>query len=141
MDSFSSSNKTNEPSKPSKPASLAGNALSTASSSKQNAGNSEAQIEHRPIFLLVWPSAVFKAHWAVFVREINDLSLQTGKYIHVAGSLSGGFQFQIVRGNNLTKTRNYSNSPIEIGRIPAKLYSQYLIELPARQGIGAEGPH
>lgn len=70
---------------------------------------------HRPIFLLVWPNALFKAHWAIFVPEAGDKIYKKGKYIHVEGGLRNGFQQEIVCGWHLNLIRRRPGPPIEIG--------------------------
>jgi hypothetical protein len=76
---------------------------------------------HRPIFFLVWQSATFKAHWAIFVPNKEDRSVKTGKYFHVEGSVREGFDFRIVRGWDINKTRNRPYTPIELGWCQADL--------------------
>jgi len=90
----------------------------TASSGPSNA--TQLQPQYRPIFLLVWPSALFKAHWAIFIPDATDKTYKQGKYIHVAGSLDKGFQFEVVRGWDINKSRSRPGSPIEIGWVRAE---------------------
>lgn len=100
------------------------NVQPAASSSQGKAVASSKKDESpqwRPIFLLVWPSALFKAHWAIFVPDLNDKTIKKGKYIHVTGSLDKGYQLEIVRGYDISKSRVRPMSPIEIGLVPADM--------------------
>lgn len=83
---------------------------------------------YRPIFLLVWPSALFKAHWAIFIPEASDKTFKTGKYIHAEGNPKDGFNFQVVRGWDMNQSRRRPQVPIEIGWVPANLVSDIATE-------------
>lgn len=125
MGIFSSSkpdkvSKASKPERPSKPASLGGTTTSSTSASSQSA-SPQSQAVIRPVFLLVWPNALFKVHWAVFIPDASDPTCKRGKYYHVEGSLKDGFRFEIVRGWDISKSRRRPHSPIEIGAIPAEL--------------------
>ncbi|KAM3421447.1 hypothetical protein BST61_g1840 [Cercospora zeina] len=80
-----------------------------------------AAAQYRPIFLLVWPSPLFKAHWAIFIPEAGDNTFKKGKYVHVEGHLREGFHFGIVRGWDLTLTNRRPKPAIEIGWIRSDL--------------------
>lgn len=88
------------------------------SSDTQNASKTG---HYRPIFLLAWESALFKAHWAVFVPNASDKTCKTGKYIHVVGNLEKGFEFEVVRGWDINMSRHRPLSPIEIGWVRVEL--------------------
>lgn len=120
MGLFSKSKKTEKPTRPDKPAELAGNPLPVASPIVPTTTTSP-QTDFRPVFLLIWPSATFKAHWAIFIPDADDRTYKRGRYIHVEGSLKEGFRFEIVRGWDISKSRRRPHSPIEIGCIPAGL--------------------
>jgi hypothetical protein len=77
--------------------------------------------QYRPIYLLCYPSAKFKAHWAIFVPELQDRSVKKGKLIHVQGTVSTGFAHEIKRNYDMKETRNQPHTPIEIGLVPAHL--------------------
>ena len=91
--------------------------------SENNNKGKEKVVEQKPraIYLLVWPSALFKAHWAIFIPDADDKTVKIGRYIHATGSLDKGFQIEFVRGYDISKTRNRPQSPIEIGWVQADL--------------------
>lgn len=53
----------------------------------------------RPIYLLVFPSFLFPAHWSLFVPTLADPS--AGKRIHVTGDVANGFRHEFGRGYTL----------------------------------------
>nr|POF17741.1 hypothetical protein CFP56_13153 [Quercus suber] len=111
------SNKTNDLNKSSRVTPSSSTQVPTNSGQITTTQQNKAQ--YRPIFLLVWPNATFKAHWAIFVPASTDKTFKTGTYIHVTGALDKGFKFEIVRGWDLDMTLRRPQSPIEIGWIQA----------------------
>ncbi|SMR52316.1 unnamed protein product [Zymoseptoria tritici ST99CH_1E4] len=109
-----------KPKKPAKPADLRGEPIGP-SSVKQPSETPNNEVAYRPVFLLVWSSAKFKAHWALFIADAADKTFKSGKYIHVEGNPVDGFTFQIVRGWDINKSRRRPQSPIEIGWVRADL--------------------
>ncbi|KAH9886154.1 hypothetical protein F4778DRAFT_483472 [Xylariomycetidae sp. FL2044] len=79
--------------------------------------------QYRSLFLLCANSATFKGHWALFAP--HDKRCKAGRKIHAAGSVAEGFQHEIVRNYNLTRTRSGSRPPIEIGVVSRR----YLVEI------------
>lgn len=53
----------------------------------------------RPIYLLIFPSLLFPAHWSLFVPTLTNPS--AGKRIHVTGDAANGFQHEFVRSYTL----------------------------------------
>jgi len=86
---------------------------------------------YQPVFLLVWPNALFKAHWAIFIPDSTDKTCKQGKYLHVEGSLDKGFKLEIVRGWDISLSRHRPNSPIEIGWVR----TDHVAETSAQQGV------
>jgi hypothetical protein len=80
--------------------------------------------EWRPVFLLCYPSAKFKSHWAIFVPELQDLRVHKGKLIHVVGNVREGFELEFKRNYDLNFTNNPPGTPIELGLAP----SAYLLD-------------
>lgn len=84
------------------------------------AQKSTATGDRRHIFLLVWRSMKFKAHWAIFIPDANDKTYKKGKYVHVHGSVNQGFKFQIVRNWNIDLSKNRPDWPLELGSVRAE---------------------
>lgn len=78
----------------------------------------EAVPDWRPVYLLYFPSVKFKAHWAMFVPEIQDRRCRKGKLIHVIGSVRDGFQLEFRRNYDINLTRNPPRPPVELGLAP-----------------------
>jgi hypothetical protein len=81
--------------------------------------------------VLTWPSATFKAHWAIFVPALGDRSAKKGKYIHVEGNVREGFTLEIRRGYDISKTRNHPRARVELGWIQADLIDETTLGLGA----------
>ncbi|OTA86896.1 hypothetical protein M434DRAFT_399700 [Hypoxylon sp. CO27-5] len=76
--------------------------------------------QYRPIFLLCYESATFKAHWALFAPRLQDKACKAGRKIHVMGNVQQGFKHEIIRDYDLTKTRTKPLTPIEIGLVSTR---------------------
>lgn len=87
-------------------------------------------MEYRQIFLLVWPSGLFKAHWAIFIPDLADKTFKKGKYIHVEGALDSGFEMAVVRGWDIDQTNRRPGTPIEIGWVQ----SDKVVDTPTQKG-------
>ncbi|KAK6956368.1 hypothetical protein Daesc_001645 [Daldinia eschscholtzii] len=110
-----------------------------ATTSKETAGNTVARQtqstvpaattsgeQYRPVFLLCYPSATFKSHWALFVPKIQDKNCKAGgRKIHVTGNVQESFGHEIIRNYDLTQTRTKPLTPIEIGIVS----THYLVEV------------
>lgn len=108
------------------------------SSSKDASGSSEgasrrpspprqaAAEQYRPVYLLVFQSATFKAHWAIFVPEAGSRSVKKGKMIHILGSVKEGFKLEVRRNYNMDFTRSRPLPPIEIGLVSTR----HLVDTP-----------
>ena len=93
-----------------------------AQTGDSNKSSSPTSMTYRPIFLLVWPNPMFKAHWAIFVPLAGDKTFKSGKFIHVSGEVGEkGFELEIVRGWSIDKTRHRPGTPLEIGWVPTHL--------------------
>jgi hypothetical protein len=64
----------------------------------------------RPIYLIIFHSPIFPAHWALWVPQVEaDVIGGTGKIINVQGSPNEGFVHELKRNYDLTtETRSYS---------------------------------
>ncbi|KAF2210190.1 hypothetical protein CERZMDRAFT_91193 [Cercospora zeae-maydis SCOH1-5] len=62
-----------------------GSSNDNANSVVQQASTSQAlpgaATQYRPRFLLLWPSALFKAHWAIFIPEIEEKPFKRGQIV------------------------------------------------------------
>ncbi|KAI1803740.1 hypothetical protein F4811DRAFT_523384 [Daldinia bambusicola] len=109
-----------------------------ASTSKMSTGNAVSQHiqppvstgsksgeQYRPVFLMYYPSATFKSHWAFLVPLAGDKRCRTGRKIHVIGNVSEGFNHEIIRNYDLFQTYTKPETPIEIGSVPTR----YLVEV------------
>ncbi|KFY00869.1 hypothetical protein O988_03073 [Pseudogymnoascus sp. VKM F-3808] len=55
-----------------------------------------------PVYLIVYRSPIFAAHWALWVPVITDGAEGTvGKVLQVEGSASEGFAYEIMRNHDL----------------------------------------
>jgi hypothetical protein len=65
----------------------------------------------RPIYLIVFHSLLFTAHWGLWMPYPNQVKIvgSTGKMINVQGNLNEGFHHEFLRQYDLkTDTRKYS---------------------------------
>ncbi|KAI1648775.1 hypothetical protein F4815DRAFT_90977 [Daldinia loculata] len=81
--------------------------------------------QYRPVFLLCYPSATFKSHWALFAPQVHDKKCRAGRKIHVTGNVQQGFKHEIIRNYDLTQTRTKPLTPLEIGLVS----TQHLVEI------------
>ena len=59
----------------------------------------------RPLYLVVYHSRLFAAHWALWIPTYaNETVGDVGKVIHVEGSPSEGFSHQFKRNYDISKT-------------------------------------
>lgn len=59
----------------------------------------------RPVYLIVYPSPLFPAHWALWLPYYTNGSEESvGKYINILGDSSTGFSLDIRRAYDLTTT-------------------------------------
>jgi hypothetical protein len=64
----------------------------------------------RPVYLIIYHSPIFAAHWALWIPSYNkDVIGQTGKVINVQGSPSDGFIHEFERNYDLSsESRSHS---------------------------------
>ncbi|KAI8966424.1 hypothetical protein F5Y11DRAFT_155326 [Daldinia sp. FL1419] len=70
---------------------------------------------HRTIYVLVYPSRLFAAHWAFWLPYIDTekKELKSGDRIHVTGDRLNGFQYEYIRNYNVCEDdRNPNAFPI-----------------------------
>lgn len=77
----------------------------------------------REIYLLVYPSRMFAAHWALWIPGVADPKV--GKVIQVNGNPSTGFELEIKRQHNLESTTR----PKEATLI-AQVKDEYVVDVP-----------
>ena len=53
----------------------------------------------RPVYVLVFPSPLFPAHWSLFIPSLTNQSI--GIRIHVHGDAKSGFAHEFVRGYDM----------------------------------------
>lgn len=58
----------------------------------------------RPVYLIVYSSPLFKAHWALWVPEYSSQASGRGKVIHVTGDPRTGFEHQFKRNYDINAT-------------------------------------
>ncbi|KAK4691335.1 hypothetical protein P7C71_g5640, partial [Lecanoromycetidae sp. Uapishka_2] len=79
---------------------------------------------HREIFLIVYNSPLFPAHWAIFIPTTANHDL--GKVIHATGDVLNGFALEFKRGYDLSATsRKKTLIPL------CTVDSKYVIDGPA----------
>lgn len=76
--------------------------------------------QYRPVFLLCYESATFKAHWALFAPHAQSKTCKTGRKLHVTGNVQQGFHQEIIRNYDLSLTRTKPLTPIEIGLVSTR---------------------
>jgi len=74
------------------------------------------QPQYRTLYIIVFGSALFKAHWSFWAPNIEDRTQKTGKKAQAVGSVADGFQIEFVRNYNLTSDTRQPTI-IEIGQI------------------------
>ncbi|KAN0116709.1 hypothetical protein V8E51_002686 [Hyaloscypha variabilis] len=70
-------------------------------------------MSHRPVYLVVYKSRVFAAHWTMWIPDYDANTQATanmGKYINVRGDPRNGFVHEFVRNHNMDQC----TSPKEI---------------------------
>ncbi|OSD01920.1 hypothetical protein PYCCODRAFT_1435917 [Trametes coccinea BRFM310] len=71
-------------------------------------------VEEQSLVLVIYHSRLFKAHWSVLVPDRGTST--RGTRIHVSGSLSSGFEHEIIREYDVEATGR-SHSIIPLGTI------------------------
>ena len=71
---------------------------------------------YRPLYIMVWSSALFKAHWSFWAPALEGRQRTKGKRAHAIGNVRDGFAIEFVRNYDLSVTRSYPTI-IEIGAI------------------------
>lgn len=78
--------------------------------------NKAPQFPRRPLYIMIWSSPVFQAHWSFWAPALEDGQRTKGKRVHVHGNVREGFVIEFVRNYDLCETRSYPTI-IEIGAI------------------------
>ncbi|KAI9059068.1 hypothetical protein FKP32DRAFT_1596724 [Trametes sanguinea] len=73
--------------------------------------------EQQSLVLVIYHSRLFKAHWSVLVPDRGTTT--RGTRIHVTGSLSAGFEHEIIRGYDVEATGR-THSIIPLGTVTAE---------------------
>ncbi|RDB28930.1 hypothetical protein Hypma_016124 [Hypsizygus marmoreus] len=63
---------------------------------------------HRDVYLLIYPSPLFAAHWALWLPNDNAAKEALGKVIQVTGNVATGFEHQFKRNYDLSDTARAS---------------------------------
>ncbi|KAI1472385.1 uncharacterized protein F4812DRAFT_11387 [Daldinia caldariorum] len=103
---------------------ITGNAVVHQTQSTVSTGSTSGE-QYRPVFLLCYPSATFKSHWALFVPLAEDKNCRAGRKIHVTGNVQEGFNHEIIRNYDLSETHTRPQTPKEIGIVSTR----YLVEV------------
>ncbi|KAI1387953.1 uncharacterized protein F4822DRAFT_296932 [Hypoxylon trugodes] len=74
---------------------------------------------HQPLYVLVYPSPLFAAHWSFWLPYIdsNRLELNTGDRIHVTGDRFNGFSYEYIPNYNISEDDRHPNA-FPIGLVP-----------------------
>lgn len=67
---------------------------------------------HRPLYILVYPSRLFAAHWSFWIPypDAKGQESDIGDRIHVTGDRLNGFQYEYVRNYNVREDERKPNS-------------------------------
>ncbi|KAI0835949.1 hypothetical protein F5Y06DRAFT_274829 [Hypoxylon sp. FL0890] len=73
---------------------------------------------HRTLYVLVYPSRLFAAHWSFWLPYIDDAGHQSniGDRIHVTGDRLNGFQYEYVRNYDVSEDDRHP-SAFPIGKV------------------------
>lgn len=77
----------------------------------------------REIYLVLYPSPLFLAHWGLFVPSAENSQL--GKMIHVTGDVVNGFEHEFKRNYSLAKTTRRYNQILL-----ATVDDKYVVDVP-----------
>ncbi|KAI1483247.1 hypothetical protein F4774DRAFT_156740 [Daldinia eschscholtzii] len=74
---------------------------------------------HRTLYVLVYPSHLFAAHWSFWLpyTDDNNRQLNTGDRIHVTGDRLNGFQYEYIRNYDVCEDDRNPNA-FPIGLVP-----------------------
>ena len=88
---------------------------------------------HRSLYVLVYPSRLFAAHWSFWVPylDANGREAPTGDRIHVTGDRLNGFEYEYIRDYNVREDERKPNR-FAIGLLPAAALSS------AGDGVGGD---
>lgn len=95
-------------------------AAKTSQHTAQSQTQSVQQNHRRPVYMIVYDSPMFKAHWTYFIFQEN--SETTGTAVHVVGDVRNGFQHQIKRNYNHSLS-NARHRVINIGHVHSSHFS------------------
>ena len=102
---------------------FAGAGRGAGRSNVNNSNQAQAQAvqsPYRPLYLMVFRSALFKAHWSFWAPALDDGAQKVGQRVHVTGNVRNGFQLEFVRNYDLTETSGYPTI-IEIGAMRTEI--------------------
>ena len=71
------------------------------------------QSPNRPLYIMIWSRALFKAHWSFWVPNLEGIRTN-GKRAHVEGDVRGGFHLEFMRNYDIAQTTSQPTI-IEIG--------------------------
>ncbi|KAI1394570.1 hypothetical protein F4819DRAFT_493327 [Hypoxylon fuscum] len=74
---------------------------------------------HRTLYVLVYPSRLFAAHWSFWLPYVDAGNQQsnTGDRIHATGDRLHGFQYEYIRDYNVREDDRHPN-PFPVGLVP-----------------------
>ncbi|TDL30184.1 hypothetical protein BD410DRAFT_893314 [Rickenella mellea] len=69
----------------------------------------------RDVFLIVYRSPVFPAHWALWIPSVDNTNV--GKIINVIGDASSGFEHEFVRNHDLEEESHRRNDLVLLAKV------------------------
>ncbi|OTA86895.1 hypothetical protein M434DRAFT_399699 [Hypoxylon sp. CO27-5] len=85
---------------------------------------------HRPLYVLVYPSRLFAAHWSFWLPyfDARNQQLKTGDRIHVTGDRLNGFLYEYIRNYDVSEDDRHPNA------FPIGLVSEAHLSEPSKDG-------
>jgi hypothetical protein len=77
----------------------------------------------REVYLIIYHSPLFPAHWALYVPSVNNPKV--GKKIHVFGDVAKGFEHEFLRNYNPTGTQRRHSLVLL-----AEVEDQHVVDVP-----------
>ena len=93
------------------------------------------------LYVLVYPSRLFAAHWSFWLPRIEEASgreLDTGDRIHVTGDRLNGFQYEYVRGYNVSED-DRNPKAFAIGLVPNAILREEIRGINGTSSSGEAG--
>ncbi|KAI0096830.1 hypothetical protein F4776DRAFT_556960 [Hypoxylon sp. NC0597] len=84
----------------------------------------------RPLYVLVYPSRLFAAHWSFWLPylDAHNQQLNTGDRIHVTGDRLDGFLYEYIRNYDVSEDDRHPNA------FPIGLVSEAHLSEPSKDG-------